>query len=148
MHLSLSDEEINTTFTSTIGIDYRFCIIDYQGSKLEIQIWNCAVKKFWEIPPRYYRGADGILLVYDTTNRETFTNIQKWIDFIKRNQQQDDVVRMLIGNRSNSGANIVITTEQGQKFADENRMKFIETNVEENINIDLALMMVRDQKPW
>ena len=127
-------------------------------------MWNCTVEKLGTISTSFHRGAHGILLVYDPNNRESFKNIQKWLRNID-DHASDDVVRMLIGNKTNNSCetsnktcprdatctNIYcyptiitdrVTPEQAEKFANEHGMKFIETFADENTNIDLAMMMV------
>ena len=158
--MRFSDDTIKTNLISTIGIDYKSNIIEYQGKKIKLQMWNCTVEKLGTIST----GAHGILLVYDPNNRESFKNIQKWLGNIDEHAS-DDVVRMLIGNKTKNSCetsnktcprdatctNIYcyptiitdrVTTEQGEQFAIKHGMKFIETFADENNNIDLAMMMV------
>jgi len=142
-------------------------IIEYNGKKIKLQMWNCTVEKLGTISANFYRGADGILLVYDPNNRQSFENISKWLGNIHEHAS-DDVVRMLIGNKTKNSCETTnktcprdatctnlycyptiitdtVTTEQGERLAVEYGMKFIETFADENINIDLALMMlIRD----
>ena len=170
---------INSTLIPTIRIDYKTnakipfamgCpqtnIIEYNGKKIKLQMWNCTVEKLGTISANFYRGADGILLVYDPNNRQSFENISKWLGNIHEHAS-DDVVRMLIGNKTKNSCETTnktcprdatctnlycyptiitdtVTTEQGERLANEHGIKFIETFADENINIDLALMMVNN----
>ena len=72
--LRFSDETINTTLISTIGIDHKSNIMEYQGKKIKLKMWNYTVEKLGTISANFYRGADGILLVYDPNNRERFAD--------------------------------------------------------------------------
>ena len=161
LSLRFSDDTIKTTLISTIGIDYKSNIIEYHGKKIKLQMWNCTIEKLGTISTSYYQGAHGILLVYDPNNWRSFRNIQKWLGNIAEHASSD-VVRMLIANKTKNSnettncprdascTNIYcspttdtkITTEQGEKFAAEHGMKFIETFADENLNIDLAFMVV------
>ena len=111
--IRFADETFNTTFISTIGIDYKVKTIDYQGKKIKLQVWDTAgQERFRTITPSYFRsvtkneknvskenyfsGANGILLVYDYTNPKSFDSIPKYIENINEHTS-DDVVRILIG---------------------------------------------------
>uniref|UniRef100_A0A8C7EH73 small monomeric GTPase n=1 Tax=Nothoprocta perdicaria TaxID=30464 RepID=A0A8C7EH73_NOTPE len=75
-----SDDAFNTTFISTIGIDFKIKTVELQGKKIKLQIWDTAgQERFHTITTSYYRGAMGIMLVYDITNAKSFENISKWL---------------------------------------------------------------------
>uniref|UniRef100_A0A8C8DYB8 small monomeric GTPase n=1 Tax=Oryzias sinensis TaxID=183150 RepID=A0A8C8DYB8_9TELE len=83
-----SDDAFNTTFISTIGIDFKIKTVELQGKKIKLQIWDTAgQERFHTITTSYYRGAMGIMLVYDISNTKSFENISKWlrnIDEVRR----------------------------------------------------------------
>uniref|UniRef100_A0A8C6UFH4 small monomeric GTPase n=1 Tax=Neogobius melanostomus TaxID=47308 RepID=A0A8C6UFH4_9GOBI len=73
-----SDDAFNTTFT--VGIDFKIKKVELQGKKIKLQIWDTAGQvRFHTITTSYYRGAMGIMLVYDITNAKSFENISKWL---------------------------------------------------------------------
>ncbi|KAE8617155.1 hypothetical protein XENTR_v10008995 [Xenopus tropicalis] len=75
-----SEDAFNTTFISTIGIDFKIRTIELDGKKIKLQIWDTAgQERFRTITTAYYRGAMGIMLVYDITNEKSFDNIKNWI---------------------------------------------------------------------
>ena len=75
-----SDDAFNNTFISTIGIDFKIKTIELRGKKIKLQIWDTAgQERFHTITTSYYRGAMGIMLVYDITNSKSFDNIAKWL---------------------------------------------------------------------
>ncbi|KAM9861057.1 ras-related protein Rab-8B isoform 3-T3 [Aulostomus maculatus] len=75
-----SEDAFNTTFISTIGIDFKIRTIELDGKKIKLQIWDTAgQERFRTITTAYYRGAMGIMLVYDITNEKSFDNIRNWI---------------------------------------------------------------------
>ncbi|CAG5091559.1 Oidioi.mRNA.OKI2018_I69.PAR.g13132.t1.cds [Oikopleura dioica] len=133
-----SDDTFNTTFISTIGIDFKIKTVELQGKKIKLQIWDTAgQERFHTITTSYYRGANGILLVYDITQPKTFDNISKWLRNINEHASED-VERMLIGNKCDMEDKRLISEERGKKVAEENGIKFFETSAKENINIELA----------
>merc|ERR1711881_702429 len=78
-----SDDAFNTTFISTIGIDFKIKTIEIDGKRIKLQIWDTAgQERFHTITTSYYRGAMGIMLVYDVTNEKTFDNIHRWLGYI------------------------------------------------------------------
>ncbi|XP_069574532.1 ras-related protein Rab-8B isoform X2 [Brachyistius frenatus] len=75
-----SEDAFNTTFISTIGIDFKIRTVELDGKKIKLQIWDTAgQERFRTITTAYYRGAMGIMLVYDITNEKSFDNIRNWI---------------------------------------------------------------------
>ena len=73
-----SDDAFNTTFISTIGIDFKLKTIELKGKRIKLQIWDTAgQERFHTITTSYYRGALGIMLVYDITDAKSFNNISK-----------------------------------------------------------------------
>lgn len=133
-----SDDTFNTTFISTIGIDFKIKTVELQGKKIKLQIWDTAgQERFHTITTSYYRGANGILLVYDITQPKTFDNISKWLRNINEHASED-VERMLIGNKCDMEDKRLISEERGKKVAEENGIKFFETSAKENINIEIA----------
>uniref|UniRef100_A0A7N9DFX5 small monomeric GTPase n=1 Tax=Macaca fascicularis TaxID=9541 RepID=A0A7N9DFX5_MACFA len=75
-----SEDAFNSTFISTIGIDFKIRTIELDGKRIKLQIWDTAgQERFRTITTAYYRGAMGIMLVYDITNEKSFDNIRNWI---------------------------------------------------------------------
>jgi len=83
----------------TIGIDFRLKNIELDGKKIKVQVWDTAgQERFRTITHNYYRGAHGILLLYDVTKQATFLNIRKWIQDVRAYAEQN-VNLVLIGNK-------------------------------------------------
>uniref|UniRef100_A0A914XQ92 Uncharacterized protein n=1 Tax=Panagrolaimus superbus TaxID=310955 RepID=A0A914XQ92_9BILA len=133
-----SDDAFNTTFISTIGIDFKIKTIELKGKKIKLQIWDTAgQERFHTITTSYYRGAMGIMLVYDITNARSFENIAKWLRNIDEHASED-VVKMLLGNKCDMTDRRVISKERGEKIAIDHQIRFLETSAKSNINIDKA----------
>merc|ERR1712196_667588 len=111
-----SDDVFNSSFITTIGIDFKIRTIDLDGLKIKLQIWDTAgQERFRTITQTYYRGAGGIFLVYDTTNKDSFSNIENWISNIDKHADVK-VQKMLIANKCDMDGK-VITTEMGEEVA-------------------------------
>ena len=75
-----TDERFITSYTATIGVDFKSRIIRYDEKNIKLQIWDTAgQERFRNITQAYYRGAAGILLAYSITDQKSFSNIEKWI---------------------------------------------------------------------
>ncbi|KAI6192707.1 Rab-10 [Aphelenchoides besseyi] len=133
-----SDDAFNTTFISTIGIDFKIKTIELRGKKIKLQIWDTAgQERFHTITTSYYRGAMGIMLVYDITNAKSFDNIAKWLRNIDEHASEE-VVKMLLGNKCDMTDRRVVSKECGERIADDHQIRFLETSAKANINIDRA----------
>ena len=135
-----SDDAFNNTFISTIGIDFKIKTIELRGQKIKLQIWDTAgQERFHTITTSYYRGAMGIMLVYDITNAKSFDNIAKWLRNIQEHAS-DDVEKMILGNKCDVEDKRVISKERGEQIARENGVRFLETSAKTNVNIERAFV--------
>jgi len=135
-----SEDAFNTTFISTIGIDFKIKTIELRGKKIKLQIWDTAgQERFHTITTSYYRGAMGIMLVYDITNSKSFDNIAKWLRNIDEHANED-VERMILGNKADMEDKRVVSKERGEAIAREHNIKFLETSAKTNINIETAFI--------
>ncbi|XP_002129883.2 ras-related protein Rab-10-like [Ciona intestinalis] len=135
-----SDDAFNTTFISTIGIDFKIKTVELNGKKIKLQIWDTAgQERFHTITTSYYRGANGIMLVYDITNTKSFENISKWLRNIEEHASED-VEKMLLGNKCDMEDKRMISKERGEMIAKEHGIKFYETSAKNNINIETAFI--------
>ena len=86
-----------------------------------------------------FRGAMGIMLVYDITNSKSFDNIAKWLRNIQEHANED-VEKMILGNKCDMEDKRVIPKERGESIARENGIRFLETSAKTNVNIDKAFI--------
>jgi Ras-related protein Rab-10 len=139
-----SEDAFNTTFISTIGIDFKIKTIELKGKKIKLQIWDTAgQERFHNITTSYYRGAMGIMLVYDITNAKSFDNIAKWLRNID-DHANEDVERMILGNKCDMDDKRVISYERGQSIAKEHKLRFLETSAKTNINVETAFIQLAE----
>ncbi|XP_071965858.1 ras-related protein Rab-10-like isoform X6 [Antedon mediterranea] len=129
---------------TTIGIDFKIKTVELNGKKIKLQIWDTAgQERFHTITTSYYRGAMGIMLVYDITQEKTFDNIAKWLRNIQEHANED-VEKMLLGNKCDMNDKRMVSTERGQSIARENGIKFMETSAKTNINVEPAFMTLAE----
>jgi Ras-related protein Rab-8A len=143
--LRFSDDSFTPTFITTIGIDFKIKTIDLNGKRVKLQIWDTAgQERFRTITTAYYRGANGILLVYDVTDENSFLNIRNWMKSIDQHAA-DSVKRILIGNKADMVNERVIETVRGQALADEYGIKFFECSAKTDQNVTEAFMEIARQ---
>lgn len=140
--LRFSDDSFTTSFITTIGIDFKIKTIELDGKRIKLQIWDTAgQERFRTITTAYYRGAMGILLVYDVTDEHSFLNIRQWIRNIEQHAA-DSVNKILIGNKCDMTEDKKIVTERGRELAKEYSINFFETSAKSNINVTEAFMSI------
>ena len=138
LFLRFVDDVWNDTFVPTIGVDFKIKTLEIDSKKVKMQIWDTAgQERFKNIISSYYRGAHGILLLYDVTDKESFKNISNWLIEIEKNASKN-ILRILIGNKCDLEDKRVITHAQGKEFADTYGLKFIETSAKKNLNVSEA----------
>ncbi|KAI9495321.1 rab family GTPase [Zychaea mexicana] len=145
--LRFSDDSFTPSFITTIGIDFKIRTIELDGKRIKLQIWDTAgQERFRTITTAYYRGAMGILLVYDVTDERSFGNVRNWFSNIEQHASEG-VNKILIGNKCDMEEKRVITTEQGQALANELGIRFMETSAKANIGVEGAFFdLARDIK--
>eukprot|EP01083_Nonionella_stella_P032432 88789_1 len=140
--LRFSDDSFTTSFITTIGIDFKIKTVEIDGKRVKLQIWDTAgQERFRTITTAYYRGAMGILLVYDITDEQSFLNIRNWIRNIEQHAS-DSVQKILIGNKCDMADDRIITKDRGQELADEYAIKFFETSAKTDTNVKEAFIAI------
>ena len=108
------------------------------GKKIKLQIWDTAgQERFRTITTAYYRGAMGIMLVYDVTNEKSFDNIKNWIRNIEEHAT-GDVEKMILGNKCDIQERRQVSRERGEQLAIDYNIKFMETSAKASINVEEA----------
>ncbi|PVU95149.1 hypothetical protein BB561_002030 [Smittium simulii] len=145
--LRFSDDSFTPSFITTIGIDFKIRTIELDGKRIKLQIWDTAgQERFRTITTAYYRGAMGILLVYDVTDERSFNNIKNWIRNVEQHASEG-VNTILIGNKCDMEDRRTVDAERGKQLASEYGLSFLETSAKANINVDEAFFsLARDIK--
>lgn len=115
-------------------------MINIENKQIKLQIWDTAGQEsFRSITRSYYRGAAGALLVYDITRRETFNHLTTWLEDA-RNHSHSNMTIMLIGNKSDMESQRQVTRDEGESFAKEHGLIFMETSAKTAANVDEAFI--------
>uniref|UniRef100_A0A3P9MGT9 small monomeric GTPase n=1 Tax=Oryzias latipes TaxID=8090 RepID=A0A3P9MGT9_ORYLA len=133
VHLLVLQEQAWTAVQVT-GIDYKTTTILLDGRRVKLELWDTSGQgRFCTIFRSYSRGAQGILLVYDITNRWSFDGIDRWIREI--DEHAPGVPRILVGNRLHLAFKRQVPTEQARAYAEKNGMTFFEVSPLCNFNV-------------
>lgn len=136
--LQYACEEFTTNFVTTIGIDYKIKLLDLGKTKTKLQIWDTAgQERFRTITTSYFKGAHGIMLVYDLTDRESFDNIIVWARDI-REHADPQVAIILVGNKKDVSSARNISYEEGLHLARKMNVHFYEVSAKTGENVGKA----------
>lgn len=143
--LRYSNDSFSPTFITTIGIDFKIKNVEIDGKKCKLQVWDTAgQERFRTITTSYFRGAHGIILVYDVTDRRSFENIRNWMSQIQTHADVH-VNKILVGNKCDMLEEKVVSTEEGEGLAKEFGMEFSECSAKTDINVDQSFLTVARQ---
>ena len=132
-----TDNTFQEIHMSTIGLDYKLKNVQLDDGKMvKIQIWDTAGQdRFRSITKNYYKGAHGIILIYDITNKKSFENVRTWINQIKE-EVSEKVSIILVGNKIDDEEHRVVATDDGEKIAKELGLMFFECSAKSGVNND------------
>ena len=141
--LRYTNGHFNQQILSTTGIDFRTKIIEYNEQKIKLVIYDTSgQERYRTIAANYYKNADGILFVYDITNKSTLT-FKYWLEQIKEKSSIQSII--LFGNKTDlengedENYSREISLEEGNTVAKEFGLKLFEGSAKEGINIDEAI---------
>jgi len=135
-----ADNLYTDAYISTIGVDFKIRTLEIDGRTCKMQIWDTAgQERFRTITSSYYRGAHGIVLVYDITNRESFTNLEMWLGEV-RNYSSAQVQLILVGTKSDLAEKRRIQFTEALEFAETHGMEYIETSAKTATNVEAAFI--------
>ncbi|XP_026411272.1 ras-related protein RABD1-like isoform X3 [Papaver somniferum] len=130
------DDPFVESHISTIGVDFKISTLELEGKTVKLQIWDTAgQERFRTITSSYYRGAHGIIIVYDVTEKESFDNVKQWLSEIDR-YANDTVCKLLVGNKCDLVEEKVVETETAKAFAEKLGISFLETSAKDSINVE------------
>ena len=136
--LRYTKNEFISDMRSTIGVEFALKYITIDNYQLKIQIWDTAgMERYRSITNAYYKGAKGVIVLYDICRKKSFENVDKWIDDFK-SKADDDAVIILIGNKSDLDDKREVSKEEGESKAQMNKFAFMETSAKDNNNVQKA----------
>eukprot|EP00667_Euglena_gracilis_P022596 EG_transcript_25212 len=138
--------EFNLESKSTIGVEFATRSLPTpDGKTIKAQIWDTAgQERYRAITSAYYRGALGALLVYDVTKARSFESVNQWLKEL-RDHSESNIVVMLIGNKIDLAHQRTVSTEDGQKLAQEQSLLFMETSALEGEKVEEAFNVILNE---
>jgi Ras-related protein Rab-6A len=133
----LMGQKFTAEYEASIGVDFFSKTMKYKGKIIKLQIWDSAgQEKFRSLIPNYIRGSSLVFIVYDISNRKSFENLSKWIDFVNNIENSNIVI---VGNKNDLKDTREVTLEEGQKFCEEKNVEFFEVSAKEGTNLNKML---------
>jgi len=138
--LRFADDTYTESYISTIGVDFKIRTIELEGKTIKLQIWDTAgQERFRTITSSYYRGAHGIIVVYDVTDQVSFNNVKQWLQEIDR-YACENVNKLLVGNKCDLTTKKVVDYNAAKEFADSLGIPFLETSAKNSTNVESAFL--------
>ena len=139
MLLKYTDNFFPESHLATIGVEFKTKEVEYNGYKIELQVWDTAgQERFKSITKSFFRNANGIIFVYDITQKNTFKNVKDWIKDSEVNDY--GFQRILVGNKIDLQNKRQVSLEDAKEWADKKNMEVIETSAKTGANIDKAVL--------
>jgi len=134
--LRYSEDKFNYNKIATIGIDFKIKIIKKGNERIKVSIYDTAgQERFQNIVKHYYKGANGVLLIYDITKRDTFKNLDFWIKDLEDNSDIDNLFIYLIGNKNDMEDKREVSWVEASNYAKEKKLPYIEVSAKTGNNI-------------
>ena len=145
--LRFCEDKFEEDSLTTIGLDQKNKFVKRDNKKLELHIWDTAgQERFRSIAKNCYKGADGIILMYDISNYETFKQIKTWINNIKDSIDIDKIALLVVGNKCDMPkTDKTVDQESKQNFENARKMKIIEASAKDNINVNESFISLIDK---
>ncbi|KAJ8653924.1 hypothetical protein O0I10_010372 [Lichtheimia ornata] len=131
----LPQEEVS----ATIGVDFKVAMMDVDDQKYKLTIWDTAgQERFRTLTSSYYRGAQGVILVYDVSSRESFEALDTWWKEVNTYCSSPDVVKMIVGNKVDKESSRAVTYKEGAEMARKLQTLFVECSAKTNVGVKEA----------
>ena len=149
--LRYADNSFTDTHISTIGVDFKEHVLKIDNQNIKLQLWDTAgQERFKTITSSYYRGSEGIMIVYDITDRNSFESITQWMSEVNE-YGKGVLVKLLIGNKCDL-ENRAIPQSEIEKVSKELGVSYMETSAKANINVEksfeyLAREILKSRNP-
>jgi Ras-related protein Rab-18 len=144
MLLRFTDDSFDEHIQSTIGVDFKVKHLDVASKRIKLTIWDTAgQERFRTLTSSYYRGAQGVVMVYDVTRRDSFENLEQWLKEVKMYSPNngEGVVKLLVGNKIDL-AERQVHREEAEAWARSQGMLFLEASAKTRTGIKQCFMEV------
>lgn len=136
--LRFTDDTFDPDIGATIGVDFKVKTVEIDGNKMKLALWDTAgQERFRTLTPSYYRGAQGVILVYDVSIRQTFDKLNEWLNECETYATKQDMIKMLVANKIDKPGRQV-TRQEGLQFAKRHSMLFIEASAKTKDGVECA----------
>ena len=143
--LRFADQAYTESYISTIGVDFKIRTVELDGKTIKLQIWDTAGQdRFRSIISSYYRGAHGIVIVYDVTDSDSFRNVRSWLTEVDRYACVETTSTLLVGNKVDCSARRQVSAAEGKSYADKMGMGFVEASAKSNSNVDTVFLALAE----
>lgn len=143
--LRLCENTFDSSHVMTVGIDFKIKYCNINGVVTKLQVWDTSgQERFRTITKNYYKGGDGILLVYDITDRESFDSMRNWIKQIEL-YAKPNVIKVMVGNKVDLSSERKVSYEEGYQLAQEFNLNFFESSAKDNINVHESFLLLATQ---
>eukprot|EP00043_Microstomoeca_roanoka_P029261 m.21300 g.21300 ORF g.21300 m.21300 type:complete len:196 (+) comp9073_c0_seq1:345-932(+) len=141
--MRFTDDTFDEHMGPTIGVDFKNKTLTLNGQQVKLTVWDTAGQdRFKTLTASYYRGAHGVIFVYDVTRRATFDHISPWLN--EANVYCDEgVVKMLVANKIDEPRQV--STDEGRALAREKNMLFIECSAKTKVGVQQAFEELAQQ---
>lgn len=137
---SFLEQSIRSKHEPTVGVEFGAKVIEVNGERVKLQIWDTAgSENYRSITRSYYRAAAAAILVYDVTRRQSFSHLGEWLDEARINGNPNISV-IVVGNKIDLHTQREVPTDEGRKWASENGLLFIETSAKNNQGVGDAFI--------
>ena len=128
-------DSFDSTYQATIGIDFLSKTMYLEDRTVRLQLWDTAgQERFRSLIPSYIRDSSVAVVVYDITSQKSFAQTRKWVDDV-RGERGEDVIIVLVGNKTDLNDKREVTAQQGEEEAKKNNLMFIETSAKVGHNV-------------
>lgn len=134
--LKFTEGRFDETHMTTIGIDYKIKFITIDDIKVKLLIWDSAgQERFHSITKNYFKGAHGIIFVYDITKKKSFENIKEWIKQAENSATKKNYKKIIVGNKTDCEEQREVETQQLINLAKKKKCSYVETSAKTDHNI-------------
>eukprot|EP01095_Lingulamoeba_sp_RSL-Kostka_P006577 TRINITY_DN2070_c1_g2_i2.p1 TRINITY_DN2070_c1_g2~~TRINITY_DN2070_c1_g2_i2.p1 ORF type:complete len:212 (-),score=59.27 TRINITY_DN2070_c1_g2_i2:93-728(-) len=142
--LRFADDCYSESYISTIGVDFKIRTIEMNGKTIKLQIWDTAgQERFRTITSSYYRGSHAIVVVYDVTDKKSFTNVKSWLGEIQR-YASENVNKLIVGNKCDNVEERVVDYDEAEEFCKSIGVDYVETSAKQSINVEKMFNMITE----
>eukprot|EP00004_Rigifila_ramosa_P011494 TRINITY_DN2464_c0_g1_i1.p2 TRINITY_DN2464_c0_g1~~TRINITY_DN2464_c0_g1_i1.p2 ORF type:complete len:151 (+),score=47.50 TRINITY_DN2464_c0_g1_i1:113-565(+) len=143
--MRFADDTFSESYIPTIGVDFKIRTLELDGKTVKLQIWDTAgQERFRTITSSYYRGAQGIIIVYDVTREETFANIKQWLQEIDRHCSET-TMKLIVGNKNDLEREKAVDSAVAKEFAGTLGIELMEVSAKDTTNVDAAFQKLAQE---